>query len=81
MASPVRFATVRKELESVGYHLVRIHSSHHIFEKQGSPLVVIPVHHGKVKPVYVREVRKIVAAEKARQADAQTGETGRAEER
>jgi predicted RNA binding protein YcfA (HicA-like mRNA interferase family) len=56
--SPVRFAAVRRLLKQKGYALVRISGSHHVFEKPGKPLVVIPVHRGKVKPAYVREAEK-----------------------
>ena len=64
MARPVRFAKVRRELEAAGYKLVRISSSHHIFERPGKPIVSIPVHNQKVKPFYARQVQRIVAAEK-----------------
>ena len=60
MASEARFAAVQKKLEQAGYRLVRVAGSHHIFEKPGSPLVSIPVHRGKVKPFYVRQVEHIV---------------------
>jgi predicted RNA binding protein YcfA (HicA-like mRNA interferase family) len=65
MASPVRFATIRKRLEAAGYQLVRISGSHHIFERAGKPIVSIPVHNNKVKPFYARQVEKIVAADRA----------------
>ena len=58
MASEIRFAEVQRLLEQHGYRLKRISGSHHIFDKTGSPLIAIPVHHGKVKPVYVRKIRK-----------------------
>ena len=60
MASEERFAVVRKMLEDHGWVLTRISSSHHIFEKPGQSLISIPVHHGKVKPAYVRKIRKIL---------------------
>lgn len=60
MPSDVRFAEVCKLLESLGYTLVRISGSHHIFEKPGSRPLSIPVHRGKVKHVYVRQIRKIL---------------------
>ena len=59
MPSEVPFRQVQRMLEGAGYTLARIHSSHHIFTKPGKPLVSIPVHKGKVKPVYVRQVEKI----------------------
>jgi predicted RNA binding protein YcfA (HicA-like mRNA interferase family) len=65
MSSPVRFAKVRKQLEKAGYRLVRISSSHHIFEKPGQPIVSIPVHDQKVKPFYARQVEKIIRAAEA----------------
>jgi predicted RNA binding protein YcfA (HicA-like mRNA interferase family) len=57
--SPVRFAVVKKELEQSGWILVRISGSHHIFKKPNAEDVVIPVHGGKVKPFYVRQVAEI----------------------
>lgn len=59
MPSEKRFSEVRKMLERAGYRLVRISGSHHCFAKPGETLLSIPVHRGKVKPYYVREVEKI----------------------
>lgn len=63
MPSPARFAEVRKMLEAAGYRLVRVSGSHHIFTREGSPLVSIPVHKNKVKPFYVRQIEKLIAEE------------------
>jgi predicted RNA binding protein YcfA (HicA-like mRNA interferase family) len=60
MASETRFAEVRTLLERNGWSLARISGSHHIFEKAGSKLLSIPVHRGKVKPAYVRQVEKTI---------------------
>jgi predicted RNA binding protein YcfA (HicA-like mRNA interferase family) len=69
MPSPIRFAELRKELERAGYRLVRISGSHHIFEKAGDPhLIVVPVHQGKVKPVYGRKIHKIIGGDQAPKA-------------
>ena len=59
MPSPVRFAVVKKQLEQHGWMLVRINGSHHVFKKPSAVDIVIPVHGGKVKPFYVRQVSKI----------------------
>jgi predicted RNA binding protein YcfA (HicA-like mRNA interferase family) len=59
MPSPVRFAVVKKQLEQHGWRLIRVTGSHHVFKKPNAPDVVIPVHGGKVKPFYVRQVDKI----------------------
>jgi predicted RNA binding protein YcfA (HicA-like mRNA interferase family) len=75
MASPVRFAKVRRQLEGAGYRLVRISSSHHIFERPGKAIVSIPVHNDKVKPFYARQVQKIIAADKAARGG-EKGESG-----
>ena len=48
-------------LEARGYRLTRIRGSHHIFTKTGVRPVPIPVHKGKVKPAYVRLIRKLEA--------------------
>jgi len=63
MASEVRFAVVRRQLERAGYRLARIAGSHHLFEKPGRTLLSIPVHRGKVKPFHVRQVERIIEAE------------------
>jgi predicted RNA binding protein YcfA (HicA-like mRNA interferase family) len=59
MAGEQRFNLVRKALEKKGYELTRISGSHHIFTKKDSPLVSIPVHKGKVKGFYVKQIEKI----------------------
>ncbi|MCK5564224.1 MAG: type II toxin-antitoxin system HicA family toxin [Planctomycetes bacterium] len=59
MASERRFGTVKKTLESKGYVLDRISGSHHIFVKKGTQPISIPVHSGKVKAFYVRQIEKI----------------------
>ena len=59
MASERRFSEVKKMLQQVGYQLVRIHGSHHYFSKPGEQPISIPVHQGKVKPYYVRQVESI----------------------
>ena len=61
MASESRFADVRRLLERAGYSLARIHGSHHNFVKRGARGISVPVHQGKVKPVYVRQVKKLIA--------------------
>ena len=54
---PVR--DVEKLLNQAGYELVRINGSHHVFTKSGRQPVSIPVHRGKVKPFYVRQIEKL----------------------
>ena len=58
MPSPVRFAVVRRLLESKGYRLARLTGSHHVFVKTGMPHVNIPVHQNQVKHVYYRQAQK-----------------------
>jgi predicted RNA binding protein YcfA (HicA-like mRNA interferase family) len=60
MPSEMRFGAVRRMLEKAGYRLVRIAGSHHIFEKPGNTILSIPVHKGKVKPFYVRQIQRII---------------------
>jgi predicted RNA binding protein YcfA (HicA-like mRNA interferase family) len=64
MGSEERIATIKKRLEKAGYRLARVSGSHHIFEKPGQTLLSIPVHRGKVKRYYVRQVERIIEAEK-----------------
>ena len=70
MASEERFKVLSKLLEGAGYRLVRVSGSHHIFEKSGRGLVSIPVHRGKVKPYYVRQINRIVEPETEGKKDA-----------
>ena len=59
MPSDVRFAVVKRLLEAKGYRLARIRGSHHVFEKPLCRPVTLPVHHGKVKYGYVRQIQKL----------------------
>ncbi len=59
MASEMRFAQVKKVLEAKGYRLERIRGSHHVFVKPGCQNEIVPVHHGKVKPYYVRQIQNL----------------------
>ena len=58
MASEKRFSVVKKMLKEKGYRLDRISGSHHLFVKKGSQPISIPVHNGKVKPFYVKQIKK-----------------------
>ena len=59
MASEKRLTVVKQMLAEKGYKLDRIAGSHHIFVKKGALPFSIPVHKGKVKPYYVRQIEKI----------------------
>ena len=59
MPSETPFRDVEKLLNQAGYELVRINGSHHVFTKAGRQPVSIPVHRGKVKPFYVRQIEKL----------------------
>ena len=59
MASDLRFSEVKKRLKAKGYQLTRISGSHHVFTKAGMRPVPIPVHHGRVKPGYIRMIEKL----------------------
>ncbi len=55
----MRFAEVKKILEDKGYFFNRTKGSHHIFIKAGVGAYSVPVHRGKVKPVYVKQIQKL----------------------
>ena len=59
MGGEKRFSDLQRMLEQAGWRLVRVRGSHHCFTKPGETLLSIPVHQGKVKPYYVRQVEKI----------------------
>lgn len=46
-------------LEAKGYFLHRTRGSHHIFKKPGVGTFSVPVHHGKVKPIYVEKIKDL----------------------
>lgn len=58
MPAEQKFAPLRTALEQHGWTLVRISGSHHIFRKEGWPILSIPVHGGRVKGVYVRKIQR-----------------------
>ncbi|NJO55497.1 MAG: type II toxin-antitoxin system HicA family toxin, partial [Rhodospirillales bacterium] len=64
MPSDIQFKQVRRLLEAHGWVLSRIHGSHHIFTKPEAQTVSIPVHHRKVKAIYVKQIEKLIADEK-----------------
>jgi len=64
MPGEVRFGEVRNILERHGWQLVRIRGSHHVFEKRGYSNIVLPVHNGKVLPIYVRKIEKILKGDR-----------------
>jgi predicted RNA binding protein YcfA (HicA-like mRNA interferase family) len=58
--SEVRFAVVLGLARKHGWSLVRVRGSHHVFKRPDGSTYSIPVHHGKVKPFYVQEIKKQV---------------------
>ena len=62
----LRFAELRKVLQSYGYEMTAPHggSSHYTFRKPGCNPITIP-NHEPIKVVYVRMVKEIVEAEEA----------------
>ena len=59
MASEKRFGEIKKMLEAKGYTFFRVSGSHHIFTKPGVGHFSVPVHNGKVKPFYVKQIKKL----------------------
>jgi predicted RNA binding protein YcfA (HicA-like mRNA interferase family) len=60
MPGDVRFAEVLRLVTDHGWVLVRIGGSHHIFRLPDGRIYVVPVHKGKVKYAYVREIQKLI---------------------
>lgn len=59
MPSPVRYAVVKKMLEAKSYFFDRCRGSHHTYVKAGMRSYSFPVHHGKVKQVYVKQIQDL----------------------
>ena len=60
MPSDVRFSEIRRRVEAHGWVLVRVRGSHHVFQLPDGRIYVVPVHKGKVKYAYVREIQKLI---------------------
>ena len=62
----IRFAELRKVLQSYGYEMTypRSGSSHYTFRKEGCNPITIPKHE-PIKTVYVRMVKEVVETELA----------------
>ena len=64
LSKDVRFAEVKKILESYGYvmNAPRSGSSHYTFRKKGSRPITIPKHE-PIKKVYIELVKEIIESE------------------
>jgi predicted RNA binding protein YcfA (HicA-like mRNA interferase family) len=62
MPSDVRLSEIVAIFKHHGWWLHRIRGSHHSFTN-GSLHYTAPVHHGKVKYVYVRQIKKLFGEE------------------
>ncbi len=60
MPSEIRFAALLGFVRKRGWMLLRVRGSHHVFRKPDGSTYSIPVHHGKVKAFYFREIKKQV---------------------
>jgi predicted RNA binding protein YcfA (HicA-like mRNA interferase family) len=56
--SEIRFAELFRLVRKHGWFVVRVRGSHHVFQKPDGSTYAVPVHHGKVKPAYVHEIKK-----------------------
>ena len=62
MGSDVRLAIVTTLFKRYGWWLDRVKGSHHLFT-DGSQAYSVPVHHGKVKYVYYKQIKKLLGEE------------------
>ena len=63
LASPanIRFAEMQQLVEAVGFRLLRVSASHHIYGRAGlSEQVNLQEVHGKAKPYQIRQFLKLV---------------------
>jgi predicted RNA binding protein YcfA (HicA-like mRNA interferase family) len=63
MPQPVRFAVVKKMFVDAGWVFARVKGSHHQFKKEGHGVFTVPVHRGKVSPLYVRQSQDVIRRE------------------
>jgi predicted RNA binding protein YcfA (HicA-like mRNA interferase family) len=64
MAGEIRFGELLKLVRQHGWVLDRTRGSHYIFRKPDGTAYPVPVHHGKVKPVYVRQIKKMLEGDR-----------------
>jgi predicted RNA binding protein YcfA (HicA-like mRNA interferase family) len=55
------FTDIRNLLEYEGFYLDRVTDSHHVFI-YAETIFVIPIHHNKVKEIYVHKVLELIEA-------------------
>ena len=60
MPSELRYGEIARLFSANGWWLLRVRGSHHIFTN-GSRVYPVPVHHGKVKYVYFKQIQKLFA--------------------
>jgi len=50
-------------MRMIGYEIIRMHGSHFIFESlihKEAENITIPVHHNKIKKIYVKRIQKLI---------------------
>jgi predicted RNA binding protein YcfA (HicA-like mRNA interferase family) len=68
MPSDVPFRDLRRLLEHHGWELSRVKGSHHHFRGKGREPIGFPVHKGRVKAVYARQVEQAIEELQRRQS-------------
>lgn len=58
MPSELRYAEIVKVFQLHGWWLLRVRGSNHVFTN-GSRIYPVPVHRGKVKYVYYKQIEKL----------------------
>lgn len=56
----VRIGELQSLMEYYGFSLARVRGSHHTFRHDTLPNVVLPVHQGKIKSIYVKRVLELL---------------------
>lgn len=61
------FNDIRTLLSQEGFRLDRVAGSHHVFKRPGITFI-IPVHHNRVKSVYVKRLIELIEEGKGKQS-------------
>ncbi len=64
LPAEMRFGEIKSILFFLGYEINRTRGSHFIFTKAGFDAIIIPVHHNKVKRVYLLDIKRELANQK-----------------
>lgn len=59
--SEISFQEIKTVLNDIGYQLIRISGSHHVFRGIFGDTINLPVHNGKINKYYLKDIKNIIS--------------------